>query len=645
MCGIYGFAGFQEEGLLERMGRVLRHRGPEGEGYFMARDGRPFAMGMRRLAIIDVSGGGQPVFSEDGTVTVIHSGAIYNYVELMEELRAKGHVFKSRSDAEVLVHGYEEWGIDGLLPRLNGMFAFCVHDGKSGDFFLARDRCGQKPLYYTHSSGRFLFASEIKALLQSAHVEVRTNIKAIDPYLTLRSVPEPQTMFAGIFTLPAAHCLHHRADGAISIRRYWEIQLLPGEGHVYESDEAYAEAFEALWEDAVRLCLRSDAPVGAHLDGSVDSALTVAAMARHRSGFNTYSLGFGAAPGEAPGAAGMATFPGTRHHEIITTAEDFNLLPEIVWHLDRPVGDPLIIGFYKLAQEASKDLKVMLGGEGADEVLAGHDFHKTISLVEKYRRRLPRALHRGVLLPGFKITPWKLMKLFSSSPAALGSKGKARLHDFLKNYDRRDLGHNQIALRALWAMDERRDVYADEFKSLATDAWMGRERSGDRDAPFLDRLLRLPYDDGFQDGALIRQDQNTMAHSVEYRRPFLDHRLIELAFTLPPHLKINRWTDKVIERQLADKTLPKQIARRSVPPVGPPAGFFFDHPEFKTLVADTLNAGQIKKRGYFDPRHVAALVSTMNTTRELVSCRQVMSLVILELWHRAFVDKQYSFGQ
>ncbi len=645
MCGIYGFAGFQEDGLLERMGRVIRHRGPDGEGAFVAKSGPAFSMGMRRLSIIDLSGGWQPIYSEDGTVAVIQNGEIYNYVELVDELKAKGHVFKTHSDTEVLVHGYEEWGIEGLLTRLNGMFAFCVHDSKKNEFFLGRDRCGQKPLYWTQQGGRFLFASEVKAILQSAHIEARPNTRAIDPYLTLRNVPEPMTMFAGIMMLPASHYLHFRADGNFDIRRYWEISLLPGEGTVFRSDEEYLEQFEALWHDAVKLCMRSDVPVGAYLSAGVDSSLTVAAMTKHSSDINTYSIGFGAPTDETPAAAETAKFLGTKHHQIVTGAEDFNLLPKIVWHMDRPVGDALIIAFYKLAEGAAKDLKVVLGGEGADEAFAGYEFQKLICLVEKYHRMMPRALHRGVMLPGFQLTPWKLMNLFSSFPAALGSKGKKRLHDFLKNFDSRDLNHNYNALRTLWSMDERRDVYADEFKSLATDAWMGREREGDKSGPFLDRLLKLQYDEWLQDWALIRQDKNTMAHSLEYRLPFLDHRLIEFAFTLPKHLKINRWTDKVIERRLADKVFPKHIARRTKLPFYLPVEFFFEHPEFKTLVADTLNAEQLKKRGYFNPRKVAALIEAMNRTREFVYCKQVMSLVILELWHRAFVDKQYSFGE
>jgi asparagine synthase (glutamine-hydrolysing) len=644
MCGIYGFAGFQEDGLLDRMGRILRHRGPDGEGRFAATDGRAFSMGMRRLSIIDLAGGSQPIFSEDGTVGVIQNGEIYNFVELTEELRSKGHEFRTRSDTEVLVHGFEEWGIEGLLQRLNGMFAFCIEDAKTGECFLGRDRCGQKPLYYYNQGGRFLFASEAKAILQSVHVEARLNTRAIDPFLTLRNVPEPQTMFAGIMLLPAAHFLRRRADGNVDVSRYWEIRLLPGSGVEFKRDDEYLEAFGDLWHDAVRLCMRSDVPVGAYLSAGVDSSLTVAAMTKHASEINTYSIGFGAPTDETPAAAETAEFLGTRHHEILCRAEDFSLLPKIVWHMDRPVGDALIIAFYKLAEGAAQDLKVVLGGEGADEAFAGYEFQKVICLVEKYRRMMPRALHRGVMLPGLRVTPGRLLGMLSSFPAALGTKGKQRLYDFLRHFDERDLNHNYNALRTLWALDERRDLYADEFKSFASTAWMSHERDGDKDGPFLDRLLKLQYDEWLQDWALIRQDKNTMAHSLEYRLPFLDHRLIEFAFTLPARLKINRWTDKVIERRFADTVFPKRIARRTKLPFYLPVEFFFDHAEFKALVADTLNEAAVKKRGLFRPARVAALIESMNRTREFVYCKQVMSLVILELWQRVFIDKAYDFA-
>lgn len=642
MCGIYGFAGFKEEGLLDRMGRVIRHRGPDGTGRYEAPDGAPFSMGMQRLSIIDLHGGWQPVFNEDQSIAVCYNGETYNYLELRTELEAKGHVFTTHSDTECLVHGFEEWGMEGLLQRMNGMAAFCIYDVRKKEFFIGRDRCGQKPLYYTHANGRFLFGSEVKSLLQSQHVTAEPNLAAIDPYLTLRNVPEPATMFKGIFTLPTAHYLHYKlSDNSLSIRRYWEVPLLDQRTATYKSDAEYFEELEALWDDCVKLCMRSDVPVGAYLSAGVDSSLTVASMTKFSSNINTYSVGFDSPVDETPAARETAKFLGTNHHEIICQPEDFALLPKIVWHMDRPVGDALLIAFYKLAEGASKDLKVVLGGEGADEAFAGYSFQGVITKVEKMRRKLPFAPMLGSM--AFKVTPHALLNKFFTFPADLGSQGKKRVIDFLAQYNGRDLNHNFNALRTLWSQDERHDVYADSFKHLATEEWMANEKDKDKNGPFLDRLLKLQYDEWLQDWALIRQDKNTMAHSLEYRLPFLDPRLIELAFKMPAHLKINGGTDKYIERKLADKVFPPHIARRAKIPFYLPVEYFLDKPQFKQLVNDTLNETAVKKRGYFNPKKVTALLDNMHRTREFVYCKQVMSLVVLELWHQVFVDKAYKF--
>jgi len=642
MCGIYGFAGFKEDGLVDRMGRVLVHRGPDGEGRYEAPDGAPFSMGMRRLSIIDLEGGWQPVYNEDKSIAICYNGETYNYVELREELEKRGHSFRTHSDTECIVHGYEEWGIEGVLRRMNGMFAFCLYDSRRKEFFIGRDRCGQKPLYYHHRNGRFLFASEVKSILQSRHVTAEPDVAAIDPYLTLRNVPEPRTMFKDIHILPVAHCLHYKlADASLRISRYWEVPLLDARNHRYKSDGEYFEALEALFHDSVKLCMRSDVPVGAYLSAGVDSSLTVAAMTKYSSNINTYSVGFNSPVDETPAARETAGFLGTHHHEIICQPEDFELLPRIVWHMDRPVGDALLIAFYKLAQGAAKDLKVVLGGEGADEAFAGYSFQGVICKVQKLARMMPGAPALGAL--AFQVIPHSLLNKLFVFPADLGSQGKKRVVDFLRGYTKRDLNHNFNALRTLWSQDERRDIYTDRLKSQATESWMASEREKDKNGPFLDRLLKLQYDEWLQDWALIRQDKNTMAHSLEYRLPFLDHRLIELAFTMPAHLKINGRTDKFIERKLADKIFPPHIARRAKIPFYLPVEYFLDKPQFKNLVADTLNEDAVRKRGYFDPKKVTALTGVMHKTREFVYCKQVVSLLMLELWHRVFVDRSIRF--
>lgn len=618
------------------------HRGPDGEGAYAAPDGLPFQMGMRRLAIIDLEGGGQPIFNEDSTLAVCFNGEIYNFVELRKELEAHGHFFRSHSDTECLVHGYEQWGVEGLLARLNGMFAFCLYDVRKREFMIARDRCGQKPLYYHHDRGQFLFASEAKSLLESDHVTARPNLAAIDPFLTLRNIPEPQTMFEGIFTLPASHYLRYRLDdNSLIIKRYWEVKLLDARTARYRSDEDYLEELEALWNDSVRLCMRSDVPVGAYLSAGVDSSLTVAAMTRHASNINTYCIGFGSPQDETAGARETAEILGTNHHEIICQSGDFALLPKIIWHMDRPVGDALLIAFYKLAEGAARDVKVVLGGEGADEAFAGYSFHGIINKVQKLHRKLPGIT--SLAAPLFAATPQVLLNRFFAFPADLGSQGKRRVVDFLSKFSQRDLNHNFNALRTLWSREERQGAYTESFQHLATESWMACERKEDQQGPFLDRLLKLQYDEWLQDWALIRQDKNTMAHSLEYRLPFLDHRLIELAFTMPEHLKIHRGTDKYIERQLAGKVLPDPITKRPKVPFYLPVEYFLDKPHFKALVAETLNETAVKRRGYFRPSYVSALIGKMNSSREFIYCKQVVSLVVLELWHQIFIDRSWHF--
>ena len=632
MCGIYGFAGFDETGLLDRMSECLRHRGPDGVGNW---DRPGLAMGMRRLSIIDIERGQQPIYNEDGSVVVFQNGEIYNYVELSEELKRLGHVFKTCSDTEVIVHAYEQWGVD-CLAHFNGMFAIALYDMGRSRLFLARDRCGQKPLYYWDKGGRFLFASEIKAILESRHVAREPNPAAIDAYLCLRCVPEPTTLFAGIQTLPAAHYLLRDSDGSIKIRRYWDVTLWRKE-NTYKSEREYLEELESLFFDAVRIAMRSDVPVGAYLSGGVDSSLIVAAMRRFNDRVNTYSIGFRSPVDETAAAARTAKLLGANHHEIYCLAEDFDLLPQVIWHMDRPVGDMLIIAFYKLAAAAARDLKVVISGEGADEMFAGYSFHKVIQWVNAYRQIAPDWLHRGTILPMLRAAPVAMLNRFFAFPAYLGATGKERVLDFLEHYDRRNLSENYVSLKTLWSLDERRAIYSDRFKAMAGDAWIPPVR--DQGGPFLDRLLKLQYADWLQDWALIRQDKNAMAHSLEVRLPFLDHRLIELAFRMPPRLKIRGLKDKFIERRLAARLLPPEVVRRPKIPFFFPVEYLFQQPRVKEWIRLTLNEDRIRRRGYFDPAKIKILVDGM-LQHDFVHVKQVMSLMILELWHQIFIDRE-----
>jgi asparagine synthase (glutamine-hydrolysing) len=634
MCGIYGFAGFDDDKLLRRMATCLHHRGPDGEGSLV---NRKFSMGMRRLSIIDLAGGFQPIYNEDRTLAVCYNGEIYNYVELMEELQGKGHRFKTHCDTEVIVHAFEEWG-PSCLKRFNGMFAFALHNLVSGDTFFARDRCGQKPLYYWRDAGRFIFASEVKAILESDLVSRECNVTAIDAYLGLRYVPEPETMFRGIYTLPAAHCGYLSASGDWKIERYWDIPLSTDAS--YPSDADCLQMVEDQLRDAVRLTMRSDVPVGAYLSAGVDSSLVCALMREFNDQVNTYSIGFNSPIDETHYAAETARFLGTTHHEIQCAPEDFNLLPKVVYQMDRPVGDALIIAFFKLAETTSRDLKVVLGGEGADEIFAGYSFHKVTQLTEWYHRFVPGFLHKGVTMPMLRGLPVDFLNKFFHFPAHLGTQGKARLVDFMGNYADRTLFENYISLKTLWPIEARQELYSGSFKHLASHAWIPKVR--DETGPFLDRLLKLQWDEWLQDWSIIRQDKNTMANSLEIRLPFLDHRLIELGFKLPPRLKTNGFGDKIIERRLAQKLLPPEVCNRRKIPFFFPMEFFFEHPQFRELLNLTLSDEQVRKRGYFRPEYVRGLIDRMQT-REFLYLKQVMALVILELWHQIFIDRKTSW--
>ncbi len=614
------------------MGDSLAHRGPDGRGSYEDEPHR-FFMGMRRLSIIDLEGGWQPIYNEDRSLAVCFNGEIYNYIELHDQLVQKGHTFRTRSDTEVIVHAYEEWGRD-CVKQFNGMFAFALHDARSGETFFARDRCGQKPFYYHQSHGRFVFASEVKAILECSQVPRACNIPAIDAYLALRYVPEPRTMFAGIFTLPAAHTLLLKDDGSVTIERYWDVPIFQGN---YPSDSELFDETEAMLRNAVRLTMRSDVPVGGYLSAGVDSSLLVALMTESSNKVNTYSIGFNSPGDETHAAAETARLLGTSHHEIQCGPQDFDLLPKVVWHMDRPVGDALIMAFYKLAEGAARDLKVIISGEGADEIFAGYSFQNVIQLAERYHQLAPAFLHERIAMPMLRALPVDFLNKFFVFPAKLGQQGKARLVDFMGGYGRRNLFENYVALKTLWPREARAAAYTARFKQLATDSWIPPVRDGA--GLFLDRLLKLQWDEWLQDWCIIRQDKNTMAHSLEIRLPFLDHHLIELAFRVPPRLKNNGWRDKIIERKIAAKLLPRQVTHRKKNPFFLPMEFFFEHPQIRRLIAETLNEDQLRKRGYFEPSYVRDLLRKMET-REFVYLKQVMALVILELWHKVFIDNE-----
>lgn len=632
MCGIFGFLGFESPSLLKKMGETTRHRGPDSDGFYYTDQ---FSMGMNRLSIIDLEGGTQPIYNQSKTVVVCYNGEIYNYVELRNTLIQLGYHFQTNSDTEVIVNAYEHWGIH-CLSYFNGMFAFALYDANKKRLFIARDRCGQKPLYYYHKNGKFVFASEIKAILEADFIPRETNHHAIDAYLTLRYVPEPNTMFNNIFTLPAAHYLLLDHAGHISINRYWDISLISNKKDYLSPEDSLTKLTQQL-RKSVNLVMRSDVPVGAYLSGGIDSSIIVALMREQSSRVNTYSIGFNSPIDETKEAQETARLLGTHHHEIQCVPEDMELLPKIIYHMDRPVGDALIIAFYKLAELARRDVKVVISGEGADEIFAGYQFHKVMQLFNTYFRYMPGYMHDHAVIPLLNLIPASFLNVFFRFPAALGKEGKRSFIDFMRSYNKNSMFSNYIALKTLWRMQAREHLYSESYKQYATDQWLPKVR--DVRGHFLDCLLKLQWDEWLQDWAIIRQDKNSMAHSLEIRLPFLDHELIETGFKIPPELKATWFKDKIIERTLAKQLLPKAVVTRPKKPFYFPVNHFFASSQFNQLVNITLNKSQIIKRGYFDPEYIKNLLEKMKTG-EFLYLKQIVSLVVLELWHLIFIDKQ-----
>lgn len=628
MCGIFGFYGFRNPELLTSMAKAIHHRGPDSDGVFSEGN---YSMGMTRLSIIDLESGTQPIFNEDKSVVVCYNGEIYNYVELREELLKLGHQFTTHTDTEVIVHAYEQWGV-GCLEHFNGMFAFALYDRKKQQCFIARDRSGQKPLYYYFKDGKFVFASEVKAILEADFVKRETNLDAIDAYLTLRYVPEPRTMFKDIQTLPAAHFLLLDKNKNLSIKRYWDIKLTD---KYLSKEESYSQ-LETQLRKSVNLVMRSDVTVGSYLSGGIDSSLLVALMAEKHNNINTYSIGFNSDIDETAQAQETAKLLGTNHHEVHCGPEDFELLPKAIYHMDRPVGDALIIAFYKLAGLASKDVKVVVSGEGADEIFAGYQFHKVMQMFNSYFNMMPNAVHSKAVMPLLNSIPVWMLNRFFNFPAALGKEGKQHFISFLGKYNQNSMFTNYIALKTLWREGTRQQLYSDKFKQHSDSLWMPQVR--DNGGHFLDRLLKIQWDEWLQDWAIIRQDKNTMAHSLEVRLPFLDHNLVELGFKIPPKLKATWFKDKIIERELARNLLPKEVINRPKKPFFFPVNHFFESKQFNELVKLTLNKDQVIKRGYFNPAYVENLLKNMQT-REFIYLKQVVSLMILELWHMIYIDR------
>jgi asparagine synthase (glutamine-hydrolysing) len=628
MCGICGKIELDgapaSSALVREMAATIQHRGPDDCGYFVS---GPAALGFRRLSIIDLQSGHQPLSNEDGSIWIVFNGEIYNYQELRSFLVAKGHLFKTRTDTEVIVHLYEELGTE-CLQKLRGMFAFAIWDSKSRTVLLARDRVGIKPLYYCLSNSSLVFASEIKAILADPTIERRIAPELIDRFLTFLYVPGDETPLKGIRKLAPGHYLMVK-DGKPEIKQYWDLSFTESSDDI-SIEKAQADLL-GLLDQTVRLHMIADVPVGVLLSGGVDSTgvLSLAVQNTDKK-VSTFTVGFSdkEVADERPYARLAAQRFGTQHHEMTITASDFaTFLPKYIWHMEEPVCEPPAIALYYVSKLAREYVTVLLSGEGGDEAFAGYSNYRNLVWLEWLKRGGP--FLNGVLAGGMSLAN----SLFGMSRFA---KYVPLINDrFPDYYYSRTSNPHSTTGNGLG-----RVYQADFLQAIDRDRSLQPLRTLQTQVHSMDTLNAMLYIDTktwLPDDLLIKADKMTMANSVELRVPLLDHQVLEFAASLPPRFKLKfHQTKYILKRALAHK-IPSEIRNRKKAGFPVPYGSWL-RKEMYELVRDVLLDRRTIDRGYFRKDAIEGLLKSNANGADF--SKQIFSLLSLELWQRTFLEKE-----
>ncbi|MFL5624907.1 MAG: asparagine synthase (glutamine-hydrolyzing) [Ktedonobacteraceae bacterium] len=617
MCGIAGFIDVQHsydnaEQLIDSMCKVIRHRGPDDQGTWVG-DGT--ALGMRRLSIIDLSGGHQPIFNEDQSILVVFNGEIYNFRELQKELQGRGHHFRTNCDTEVIVHAYEEFG-DDCVKHLRGMFTLALWDRNRQRLLAARDRFGKKPLNYYWDGQRLIFGSEIKSILE-AGIPRAINHIALDEYLVYRYVPTPNTLFKGVFKLPAAHILIYE-NGQISTKRYWELPFTP----TCLDDEATAiERTRALLKEAVQVRLMSEVPLGAFLSGGVDSSLVVGLMSQMMSQpVKTFSIGFEEDDySELPYARQIAKHFGTDHHEFFVRPDLVSVMPELVWAFDEPFADSSMLPTYYVSKLAREHVTVVLTGDGGDEIFGGYT---------RYEHEM--AINR---IPGFV----RSLLGYGSMLMPAGMRGKRRFASM-----RQDLSTRYVQVFSPLWMEARPVMYTQDFFHLVSEHNPYASLIDQfQDIAHLDTITQLQCVDVrayLTDDILIKVDKASMFNSLETRSPLLDQCLAEYVTSLPSTITNRNGMLKSLLKKVATGMLPVEILTRRKQGFGVPIEHWF-RGDLTNYAYDLLDSPQARQRGILDPQFIRNLLKAHSSTRLVNHSEAIWTLLCLELWFQAYMDK------
>jgi asparagine synthase (glutamine-hydrolysing) len=621
MCGIAGWVARAERMLstetLESMLQAIAHRGPDGEGtcsFLCVSTGHHVFLGHRRLAIIDPEGARQPMCDADAGLALTFNGEIYNFRELREELSSLGHIIERDSDTEVLLRAYQHWGCD-VVRHLRGMFAFAIWDARNERLFLARDRFGEKPLYLYEDGGGLYFASEIKALLRIPGVRPSVNLHAVWDYLAYRYVPGPKTLFAGIRKLmPGTVAIWER--GRLKEERYWSApdrSLRP----IQQPQLDAVENFLSRLDEAVKLQMVSDVPFGAFLSGGLDSSTIVALMSRHNSSVKTFSVGFGEdSYSELGYAAEVAQHFGTAHHEIVVTERDLvDRLPRLVSFRDAPVAEPSDIPIYMLACEAARSVKMVLTGEGSDEILGGYPKHIVERFAQGYQV-LPGYVRHRLIGPLAHALPYDFRRIKTAVT-------NLNIEDWRERY-----------VRWFGALNRSERDHLSVLRLNGTPVGDVPPFDADPNSSPLRRILYFDQTSWLPDNLLERGDRMTMAASIEARVPFLDHELAEFASSLPDHYRVRGMRSKWILREAGKQLLPERILTR--PKVGfrVPVNRWF-RGEMREYLLDHLQGGSSMTRAYYDPQALdGVLAEHLNGSQNHE--KLLWALLNLEIWHRQY---------
>ncbi|MFM9066997.1 MAG: asparagine synthase (glutamine-hydrolyzing) [Planctomycetota bacterium] len=613
---------------LDRMTDAVRHRGPDGRGVYHRQwdDGGGVALGHRRLAIIDLEGGQQPLSNEDGTIWISFNGEIYNYEELRRDLIARGHQFRTHSDTETIVHLYEELGPE-CVRELRGMFALAIWDERERRLFFARDRLGEKPLVYHQTATRLLMGSEIKSLLTQAGVKREVDRESIARYLTYYYVPHPHTMFRGIKKLPPAHYGIYQ-QGKLQLVRYWQPSW---NQESTLSVEAARERLAELLSESVREKLRSDVPLGAFLSGGIDSTVIVGLMQKHLTRpAKSYTIGFDRSQfDERPFARRAAEHLGTEHHEYLVAADSADILPRLVWHFDEPFGDSSAVPTWYVAQETRRHVTVALTGDGGDELFAGYPHYRTVERLGSFDR-----------LPGW-LRALIANRLWEWAPLG-GSESSAweRLRRRMVML-REQPGRRYVNWMSPCPASHRRALlsreFAEEFARVDVAEPIARRFAESQGRSAGIQAMQTDLQSYLPDDLLAKVDITSMAHALECRAPFLDHRVVELALTFPFAFLTAGEGAKPMLTHSFPALVPADLRAR------PKAGFSVPLDDWfrgllRPLAHDVLLSQTSLARGYFDPAAVRELLRQHDSGRWRHGSR-IWALLFLELWHQQFVDR------